>query len=438
MLRKSVFLLVLCMGVSSLFAQMKTIDFDRYTLDNGLKVLLHEDHSTPIVTVSVMYHVGSKDENPERTGFAHFFEHLMFEGSANVERGKFVELVAEAGGYRNANTSNDRTYYYEVLPSTQMELGLWLESERMLHAIVDEKGIETQREVVKEERRQRFDNQPYGLFQEEMFKRAFTKHSYRWTPIGSMEHLDAATEADFKQFYEDFYVPNNATLTIAGDIDVADAKKMIEKYFGTIPQGRDIPRNIPVEPPLESEVRDTFYDNIQLPGVFMGYRMPALGTDDYYAIAMLNKVLSDGGSSRMYKSLIDEKQLAVTVLAQNVGLEDPGLAIVVGIANMGIEPEALEIAINEEMDMVRTELVTEREFEKVRNQIENDLVFNMSSMEGIASNLATYEVMYGDANLINSEIKKYLAGTREDMMAAAKKYYASDNRVVLYWLPEQN
>jgi zinc protease len=217
-----VLLFTLISGLS-LQAQ-REIEFEKYTLDNGLKVILHQDNSTPIVAVSVMYHVGSKNEDPSRTGFAHFFEHLMFEGSENIERGEFMKYIENAGGSFNANTSFDRTFYFEILPSNQLELGLWLESERMLHAKVDEKGIETQREVVKEEKRQRVDNQPYGSILEEIQKRAFTKHPYRWSVIGSMEHLNAAEEKDYRQFYDNFYVPNNAILSIAGDIDKAELK----------------------------------------------------------------------------------------------------------------------------------------------------------------------------------------------------------------------
>src|SRR6187402_762745 len=214
-----------------LIGQLNKITFEQFTLENGLHVILHQDKSTPIVAVSVMYHVGSKNENPERTGFAHFFEHLMFEGSENIERGQFDKYVQKAGGTLNANTTFDRTYYYEVLPSNQLGLGLWLESERMLHARVDQKGIETQREVVKEERRQRIDNQPYGSILEETFERSYTIHPYKWPVIGSMAHLEAAEEQDYKQFYADFYVPNNAVLSIAGDIDIAEAKAFIQEYF---------------------------------------------------------------------------------------------------------------------------------------------------------------------------------------------------------------
>src|SRR4030095_1510101 len=219
-----------------LAAQMNKLEFVEYDLPNGLHVILYQDKTTPIVAVSVMYHVGSKNENPERTGFAHFFEHLMFEGSDNIGRGEYDKYVQNAGGNLNANTTYDRTYYFEILPSNQLDLGLWLESERMMHAKVDEKGIETQREVVKEERRQRIDNQPYGSILEETFKRAYHVHPYKWPVIGSMAHLEAAQESDYKQFYKDFYVPNNAVLSIAGDIDIDAAKKSIEKYFATIPK----------------------------------------------------------------------------------------------------------------------------------------------------------------------------------------------------------
>ena len=220
MKQKGLTCLFVLFGLFTLNAQMNKIDFVEYDLDNGLHVILHQDNSTPIVAVSIMYHVGSKNENPDRTGFAHFFEHLLFEGSENIERGQFDKYVQNAGGVLNANTSNDRTFYFELLPSNQLELGLWLESERLLHAKVDQKGVETQREVVKEEKRQSVDNRPYGSILQESMARAFTKHPYRWIPIGSMEHLNAASEADYINFYKDFYVPNNAVLSIAGDLDI--------------------------------------------------------------------------------------------------------------------------------------------------------------------------------------------------------------------------
>jgi predicted Zn-dependent peptidase len=294
----------LAFGASVTQAQEK-IKYVEYDLPNGLHVILHEDHSTPIVAVSIMYHVGSKNENPERTGFAHFFEHLMFEGSANIARGEFSNYVEKAGGALNANTSQDRTFYYDLLPSNQLELGLWLESERLMHAKVDSIGIATQREVVKEEKRQRVDNQPYGSFQAEIMKRAFTEHPYQWVPIGSMAHLDAAEEADYVNFYKTFYVPNNACLSIAGDINIKETKKLIKAYFGDIPRGADIVRPTIVEPAKTAQVRDTIYENIQLPAVMMAFHSPAQGTEDAYAMDMVSMILSQGSSSRLQKRIVN-------------------------------------------------------------------------------------------------------------------------------------
>lgn len=428
--------MVCCLSTLSLGAQGSQINFERYELKNGLKVILHQDNSTPIVTVSVMYHVGSKNENPERTGFAHFFEHLLFEGSENIGRGEYTNYVQSAGGSLNANTSWDRTYYYEILPSNQFELGLWLESERMLQAVVDEKGVETQREVVKEERRERVDNQPYGSLAEETFKAAYQEHPYRWPIIGSMEHLDNATEADYKQFYEDFYTPNNAILSIAGDIDIADAKKLVRKYFGGIPKGKPAYRPSIVEPPLTKERRDTVYDNIQLPAVIQAYRIPAQGTEDYYAIKMLSTLLSQGKSSRLYRTLVDEQQKAFQVANIPLDLEDPGLSINFGIANVGVNSADLEAAMDVEVEKIRTELITDEELQKLRNQVENNFVSSNTTMAGIASSLATYEMFFGDANLINTEIDRYMAVTKEDIRRVAKKYFHKGNRVVLHYLPQ--
>ena len=276
-----------------LSAQMNKIDFVEYDLDNGLHVILHQDNSTPIVVTSVMYHVGSKNEKVGRTGFAHFFEHLLFEGSENIPRGEFDKHITNNGGANNAYTSQDKTYYFDLLPSNQLALGLWLESERMLHAKVDIKGVETQREVVKEERRQRYENQPYGSFILKALENAYSDHPYRWAPIGSMEDLNAAEEADYKQFYSDFYTPNNAVLSIAGDLDIDEAKALVNKYFATIPVKKDnIYRPDAQMAPIAGVVRDTVYDNIQLPAAMQIYRIPALGTPDFYAVQMLSTPVS--------------------------------------------------------------------------------------------------------------------------------------------------
>lgn len=419
-------------------AQMNHIEFEEYTLPNGLHVILHQDKTTPIVSVSVMYHVGSKNEKPDRTGFAHFFEHLLFEGSDNIDRGEFSKYVEKAGGVLNANTTYDRTFYFEVLPSNQLELGLWLESERMLHAKVDITGVETQREVVKEERRLRVDNQPYGTFIQESFKRAFKEHPYQWPVIGYMEHLNAAVEQDYIQFYKDFYVPNNAILSIAGDIDKMEAKALIDKYFATIPRSsKEVYRPNIVEPKMMHEVRDTIYDNIQLPAVIMTYRIPAQGTDDYYAVNMMNTLLSGGQSSRFNKKLVDESQLAVFSGSFPFPLEDEGVAIAFAICNMGVNVLDAENAMNEEIAKVQNELISDEEFNKLRNQVESEFINNNASVRGIAESLANYKMYYGDTNLINTELDRFLSVTKEDIMRVAKEYFRTNNRVVLHYLPKQ-
>lgn len=473
----------------SVFGQTQKIEFEEFTLDNGLHVILHEDKTTPIVAVTILYHVGSKNEQQDRTGFAHFFEHLLFEGSQNIERGEFDKYVERNGGTLNANTSQDRTFYYEIFTSNNLELGLWLESERLLHAKVENIGIETQREVVKEEKRQRVDNQPYGTFMEEAFKRLFKEHPYNWVPIGSMEHLDAAQEEDYVNFYQTFYVPANATLSIAGDIDIKEAKELINKYFASIPKGqainlyRDfvmmddtsfeskyklsksifnkenffattskegkaaikkyentptvIPRPKVKEPALEKETVDVIYDNIQLPGVFIAYHSPAQNTKDAYAMEMLNAVLSGGTSSRMNKNIVEKKELAVAAFSFNFPLEDPGMALVAAIAAKDVSVEELQNALDEEIVRVQTELVTEEEFQKVKNQFENNFYSSNSSVAGIAESLANNHVYYGNANLINDELKMYENITREDLMAVAKKYLKKDARVILHYLPKE-
>ncbi len=424
-------------SISVLPAQMNKIEFERFKLDNGLTVILHQDKSTPIVVVSVMYHVGSKNEKPDRTGFAHFFEHLLFEGSENVKRGEFDRYLSNAGGTNNAFTSHDVTFYYETVPSNQLELALWLESERMLHAKVEKVGIETQREVVKEERRSRYDNQPYGKILEDLMKLTFEKHPYKWMPIGSMDHLNAASDEDYVSFYKDFYVPNNAVLCIAGDLNLKQTKEWVNKYFSTIPK-KETPIYRPdiVEPPLTGEKRDTAYDNIQLPAVVQAYRVPGVGTPDYYALDMLSILLSGGQSSRLYRSLVDEKQLSLQTGNFSLDLENPGATVVYGITNMGVDPSEVEKAIDEEIIKVQNKLISEREFQKLRNQIENNIINSNSQMFGVAQSLAQFETIRGDVNLINAELGKYLEVTREDIQRVARKYLTLDKRVVLYYLPK--
>jgi zinc protease len=471
------------------FGQTKQIQFTEYDLDNGMHVILHKDNSNPIVAVSIMYHVGSKNENPERTGFAHFFEHLMFEGSQNIERGEYSRLVEMNGGALNANTSQDRTYYYEILSSNQLELGLWLESERLLHAKVDSIGIETQRQVVKEEKRQRVDNQPYGTFMEKAFAMMFTEHPYNWVPIGSMEHLDAAQETDYVNFYKQFYVPNNATLSIAGDIDIEQTKKWINHYFGSIPAGeklnayRDLVNKptsevaaiysikekkikkalakhtptkaaqklfkkvsstpIPIiqptviEPPLKGVLTDTVYDNIQLPALFACYRMPGQNSTDFYAVQMMNEILSGGSSSRLNKSIVEKQELAMTMFSFPFPLEHPGIAVVLGIANAGVDLLDLQEAMDKEIAQLQTELISDDEYLKIQNAFETSFYSSNSTMAGVAEALANNYVYFGNTNLINSELEKYKQVTKEDIRKAANTYFNPKQRVLLYYLPKE-
>jgi zinc protease len=421
--------------IPALQGKSQKIAYTEFDLKNGLHVILHEDHSTPIVAVTVMYHVGSKNETAGRSGMAHFFEHLLFEGSDNIGRGQYSKYVENAGGGLNANTSQDRTFYYDLLPSNQLELGLWLESERMMHAKVEIIGIETQREVVKEEKRLRIDNQPYGNLFLETLGHAFDVHPYSWPPIGSMEDLNAAQETDFQNFYKTFYVPNNAVLSIAGDITVEQTKLLVEKYFADIPRGTiEIPRPTQVEPLNKGEVRDTVWGKDQLPLILEAFHIPAQGTKEFYAVDMLNKLLSDGESSRLNRSLVDEKELAIFASAFTYNTEHPGLTLSFSLANMGVDPKTVEDAMNLEFDRVKNELISDREMQKLRNQVENEFVTRNASVAGIAESLANYYMYLGDASLINSEIERYLAVTKEDLKNAANKYYTKENRVVLYFL----
>ncbi|MBK9176712.1 MAG: insulinase family protein [Flavobacteriales bacterium] len=415
-------------------AQNGAIRYTEFDLENGLHVILHEDRSTPIVCVSVMYHVGSKNEDPTRRGFAHFFEHLLFEGSANIGRGEFSKHVEKAGGVLNANTTADRTYYFEVLPSNQLELGLWLESERMLHAKVDQKGVDTQREVVKEERRQRYENQPYGSILIDVLDRAYTVHPYRWPTIGFMEDLNAASESDYQAFYKGYYVPNNAVLVVAGDIDPTRARELVSRYFKDIPRGADVTQPVVEEPPMHGEKRDIVHDRIQLPAVVLAYRIPPTGSADFYAVDLVNRLLSTGNSSRLSTALKDQQQKAIATGAFSLPFEQGGLAIMYAIANAGVEAGALEQAMLAEVSRIQNEGVPKEEFAKLMAQLEMENVQDRARIAGIASDLARCHMLLGDTRLVNTEIDRYLALTPEDLKRAASTYFTG-NRVVLHYLP---
>lgn len=420
-------------------ASAQKVAFEEYDLDNGLHVILHQDKSAPVIITSVMYHVGSKDENPERTGFAHFFEHLLFEGTENIKRGEWFKIVTANGGNNNANTSDDRTYYYEVFPSNNTELAIWMESERLMHPVINQIGVDTQNEVVKEEKRLRVDNQPYGNLIAEVKRNMFINHPYRWATIGSMDHLDAATLAEFQAFNKKFYVPNNAVLVIAGDLDIAQTKKWVNQYFAPIPKGAPVTRQHFEEKPITQTLKATYEDpNIQLPMIVASYRTPSMKTRDARVLDMISSILSDGKSSRMYKKIVDDKKMALQIGAFNYSQEDYGLYIIYGIPMQGHTPQEVMKEADDEIVKLQTELISEKEFQKLKNQYEDQYVNSNATVEGIAENLASFYMLYGDVNLINSEIDIYRSITREEIRDVAKKYLNPNQRLILDYIPAKD
>ena len=421
-------------------ASAQKVAFEEYTLDNGLHVILHNDASAPVIITSVMYHVGSKNENPERTGFAHFFEHLLFEGTENIKRGEWFKIVTANGGTNNANTSEDRTYYYEVFPSNSLELGLWMESERMMHPIINQIGLDTQNEVVKEEKRLRVDNQPYGSLIAEVKKNMYVKHPYRWAPIGSMEHLDAATLEEFQAFNKKFYVPNNAVLVVAGDLnDIPKTKEWVNKYFGAIPKGKDVVVEKFVEEPITSTLKASYQDpNIQKPMIVATYRTPSMKTRDARVLDMISTVLSEGKSSRLYKKIVDDKKMALQIGAFNYSQEDYGMYILYGMPQGTFTSEDIVKEIDEEVVKLQTELLTDKEMQKLKNIYENNYVNGNSNVEGIAENLASYYLLHGDINLINTEIEMYRSITAQEIRDVAKKYLNPNQRLLLDYVPSKD
>lgn len=434
-MKKITLTLFLLIGISVVYSQ--EIQFEEYDLSNGLHVILHQDNTAPLVTTSVLYHVGAKDEEPQRTGFAHFFEHLLFEGTKNIERGKWFSIVSSNGGKNNAYTNDDFTYYYEVFPSNNLQLGLWLESERMLHPIINQIGVDTQNEVVKEEKRLRVDNSPYGKFLENVKKNLFVNHPYKHTTIGEMEHLDAASLEEFLAFNKKYYVPNNAVLVVAGDIDIASTKKMITEYFEDIPRGEEVPRVNIKEEPIEQPIKAVAYDpNIQIPAVITGYRMPSLKTRDSKVLDMISTYLSDGNSSKLYKKMVDEKKMALQVGALNFSQEDYGMYLIFGLPLGENSLESLVEVMDEEVEKIKSNLISEKDFQKLQNKFESDFVNANASIEGIANSLAEYYTFYGDTNRINTQIGVYRSITREEIQAVAKKYLNKNQRLILDYLPE--
>ena len=436
LIKRSALSVVICTLIIA-GANAQKISFTEYDLSNGLHVILHQDKKAPVVAVTVYYHVGSKNEELNRTGFAHFFEHLLFEGSDNIKRGEFSKYVVSNGGRDNATTSQDRTYYHEEFPSNQLKLGLWLESERMLHPVINEIGVKTQNEVVKEEKRLRIDNQPYGHFAESVFSKLFTLHPYRWQPIGSMEDLDAAKLEEFRAFFHKYYVPNNAVLSIAGDIDIDSTKKLVSEYFSDIPKGAPVVQPTVREAPITHEIIDTTYDaNIQIPAIITAYRIPGKATHDSKVLNMITSYLSGGASSKLQQKMMDVKKNSVQVGALNFALEDYGAYITYALPNNNTDLNVLLSDIDEEVAKVQTSLISEKDYQKLLNQFENDYVSNNTHMIDVAGNLSESYMVYHNTDHINDILKEYRKITRQEIMDVAKKYLNKNQRVVVYYLPK--
>ncbi len=433
-LNLNIFLLLF---ISGQFLYGQKVDFEEYDLENGLHVILHQDKSVPIVTTAVLYHVGSKDEDQERTGFAHFFEHLLFEGTENIPKGKWFSIVTGNGGSNNAYTTNDFTYYYENFPSNNLKLGLWMESERMLHPIIDQTGVDTQNEVVKEEKRMRYDNIPYGKWNEEVKSYLYKAHPYSQTTIGKMEHLDAATLDEFMAFNKKYYIPNNAILTVAGDIDISQTKKWVKEYFGPIPKGPAIERNFPTELPIIETIKaEAFDSNIQIPAIFLAYRTPGRNSRDAKVLDVISTYLSQGKSSKLYKKLVDDQKMSLQVAAFNMNDEDYSTYVILSLPLGETQLETLITEIDEEVRKIQENLIAEKDYQKLQNQFESDFVSSNSTIEGIANSLAEYYTFYDkDTQLINKELDLYKSITRKEIKEVAQKYLNSNQRLELHYLP---
>jgi len=424
------------LSIFTLVVYGQEVKFEEYDLPNELHVILHQDNNAPVVTTSVLYHVGGKDEKESRTGFSHFFEHLLFEGTKHIRRGEWPSIVADAGGTYNAYTSDDYTYYYEIFPSNQLQLSLWMESERMLHPLINQAGVNTQNEVVKEEKRANYDNRPYGYYEDEVKKNIFDLHPYKRASIGSMEDLDAASLEEFIDFRNQYYIPNNAVLVVAGDINISQTKQWIEDYFSSIPMGPPIKRISINETPIEKARKATYYDkNIQIPALITAYRIPGVTNRDSKVLEIISTYLSDGKSSRLYKRMVDKEKIALEVAAFNLNLEDYGIYIILGLPLGENTFDDLLETINEEISKIQETLISERDYQKIQNKFETDFINANGSVEGIANSLAEYYTFYGDTNLINKEIDLYRSITREDIRRVANKYLNPQQRLILNYLP---
>ncbi|HTL09156.1 MAG TPA: pitrilysin family protein [Chitinophagaceae bacterium] len=413
------------------------IQYDRFTLGNGLRVLVHEDSSTPMVVVNVMYDVGARDEDPSKTGFAHLFEHLMFGGSINIP--SYDEPLQVAGGENNAYTTNDLTNYYCQLPAENIETAFWLESDRMLSLAFSKKSLEVQRKVVMEEFKEHYINKPYGDVWFKMRELAYTTHPYRWQTIGKeLSHIEKASISDVKKFFFKHYCPANAILVVAGNTSTAQVQALAEKWFGNIPPGEKYQRQLPAEPPQTAPRHETVKANVPLDALYKSWHMSNRLDDGYYAAELLTDLLSGGGSSRLYQSLVKEQQLFSNIECYHFGSTDAGLLTIEGKLVKGVKMEDADKAVEAETERIKNLLIDEKELQKVKNKTESALAFEDMGIMNRASSLATYELL-GNAALINEELTKYQSVTREDIQHYARQIFDSNNcSTIYYYAAEQN
>ena len=413
------------------------LQYEIMTLPNGLTVVLSPDHSTPIVHVELWYHVGSKDEKTGRTGFAHLFEHMMFKGSRNVEPEEHASMLASIGGQSNAYTNDDATVFWQTVPSQYLPLVLWMEADRMATLRIDKATFENEREVVKEERRLRVDNQPFGRLSEILYDTFYTVSPYKHTTIGSMKDLDAGSVEDVRDFHRSFYIPGNATIAIVGDFDMAQAKELVTKYFARVPKSdRVIPREYPREKPSVAERRIVVNENWPLPAVIVAYPITYDGHPDSYPLHLTSKILSDGDSSRIYRSLVYEKQIALSAFGSGNIIEEPNLFFAVALVAPGRTHDEVEKALIAEFDKLRTEPITERELQRAKNQFFRDYIVDRESIRGKASQLAHAVVIHRDVTTADGEVEIFTNMKVSDLQRVAKTYFTPESRLVLKILPK--
>lgn len=412
--------------------------YQRLELANGLIVILHQDRSTPIVNVQLWYHVGSKDEKPGRTGFAHFFEHLMFKGSTNVEPEQHTSIIASVGGQANAYTNEDTTVFWETVPSQYLPLVLWMEADRMASLRIEQDTFVREREVVKEERRMRVENQPYGRLNEIIYEQAFTTHPYRHPVIGTMDDLNAGTLADVRDFYATYYVPSNATVVISGDFDAEGATELVNRFLARVPKAsKPVPRDIPKEPPQKAEKRTTVEDAVPLPAVVVAHHITYDGHPDSYPLHIAAKVLSDGQSSRIYRKLVYDSGLALTAFGQANLIEHPNLFYAVAIVNPGQSPEAVEKALIAEFELIKNEGVSDRELQRSKNQFARDYILGRETVQQKGTHLAHAEVLHSDITTTDGEFDIFQGITKAEVQRVAKTYFTPESRVVIHIVPKR-